>query len=131
MRRAALCALTAAALLAGCATAQRPDPLEPLNRKVFAFSEAVDAAVLKPTAEAYRAVLPTPAQIAVSNFFGNLKDAWSAVNLLLQGRVAFFIAMHHFGNFADFRFYRTGNNHTSTTAVYDDRTHITQIFSIC
>lgn len=88
MRRAALCALTAAALLAGCATAQRPDPLEPLNRKVFAFNEAVDAAVLKPTAEVYRAVLPTPAQIAVSNFFGNLKDAWSAVNLLLQGRVA-------------------------------------------
>lgn len=88
MRRAALCALTAAALLAGCATAQRPDPLEPLNRKVFAFNEAIDAAVLKPTAEAYRAALPTPAQIAVSNFFGNLKDAWSAVNLLLQGRVA-------------------------------------------
>jgi len=88
MRRAALCALTAAALLAGCATAQRPDPLEPLNRKVFAFNEAVDSAVLKPTAEVYRAVLPTPAQIAVSNFFGNLKDAWSAVNLLLQGRVA-------------------------------------------
>ncbi|MFM2342531.1 MAG: hypothetical protein RLZZ592_2184 [Pseudomonadota bacterium] len=88
MRRAALCALTAAALLTGCATAQRPDPLEPLNRKVFAFNEAVDEVVLKPAAQAYRAVLPSPAQLAVSNFFGNLKDAWSAVNLLLQGRIA-------------------------------------------
>lgn len=75
-------------LLTGCATAQRPDPLEPINRKVFAFNEVVDAAVMKPVAETYRAVLPTPAQLAVSNFFGNVKDVWSAVNLFLQGRFA-------------------------------------------
>lgn len=80
--------LCSVVVLTGCATAQRPDPLEPMNRKVFAFNEAVDAAVLKPVAQVYKAVLPSPVQLAVSNFFGNVKDAWSAVNLFLQGRFA-------------------------------------------
>lgn len=87
-RAALVSVLAGAVLLGGCATAQQPDPLEPLNRKVFAFNEAVDSAVLKPAAQAYKAVLPSPMQLAVGNFFGNLKDAWSAVNLLLQGRIA-------------------------------------------
>ena len=68
---------------------------------------------------------------SANNDAGDTQNLAKLRQMLLQGRVAFFIAMHHFGNFADFRFYRTGNNHTSTTAVYDDRTHITQIFSIC
>ncbi len=74
-------------LITGCATAQRPDPLEPFNRKVFAFNEGLDKAVLKPVATAYKAVLPSPVQTGVSNFFSNLGDPWSAVNLMLQGRV--------------------------------------------
>ncbi|WP_294000371.1 MlaA family lipoprotein [Sphaerotilus sp.] len=88
MRPVAAALLGSAALLAGCATAQHPDPLEPLNRKVFAFNEAVDGAVLKPVAQVYKAVLPSPIQLAVTNFFGNVKDAWSAVNLFMQGRFA-------------------------------------------
>ena len=88
MRRATAALVCSAVVLTGCATAQRPDPLEPMNRKVFAFNEAVDAAVLKPVAQVYKAVLPSPVQLAVSNFFGNVKDAWSAVNLFLQGRIA-------------------------------------------
>lgn len=88
MRPAASALVCSAALLVGCATAQRPDPLEPMNRKVFAFNEAVDTAVLKPAAQVYQAVLPSPVQLMVSNFFGNVKDAWSAVNLFLQGRFA-------------------------------------------
>jgi phospholipid-binding lipoprotein MlaA len=80
--------LCSAVVLSGCVTAQRPDPLEPLNRKVFAFNDAVDTAVLKPVAQVYKVVLPSPVQLAVSNFFGNVKDAWSAVNLFLQGRFA-------------------------------------------
>jgi phospholipid-binding lipoprotein MlaA len=80
--------LLSVAVLAGCATAQRPDPLEPMNRKVFAFNDAVDTAVLKPAAQVYKTVVPSPVQLAVSNFFGNVKDAWSAVNLFLQGRFA-------------------------------------------
>ncbi|MEX8494718.1 VacJ family lipoprotein [Sphaerotilus sp.] len=80
--------LCSVVLLAGCATAQRPDPLEPLNRKVFAFNEAVDKVALKPAAQVYEAVLPVSVQLVVSNFFGNVRDAWSAVNLFLQGRFA-------------------------------------------
>lgn len=73
-------------VLAGCATPQRPDPLEPMNRKVFAFNDAVDRAVLKPVATAYRDYVPQPVRTGVTNFVGNFKDVWSAVNLFLQGK---------------------------------------------
>jgi phospholipid-binding lipoprotein MlaA len=86
-----LCVLLAACATAlvidGCATAQKPDPLEPVNRQVFKFNEGVDKYVLVPTATAYRDVVPSPARTAIDNFFNNIKDAWSAVNLVLQGRL--------------------------------------------
>ena len=86
-RTALLAVLMGFALLAGgCATVQKPDPLEPVNRKVFAFNEGLDKVVLKPTATAYRAVVPAPARTGISNFFSNLAEPWSAVNLMLQGR---------------------------------------------
>lgn len=79
--------LGTAALLSGCATTHNPDPLEAVNRKTFAFNEGVDQVVLKPVATAYQAVVPTPVRTGVANFFANLGDPWSGVNLLLQGRV--------------------------------------------
>ena len=79
--------LGASALLSGCATTQNPDPLESVNRKTFAFNEGIDKVVLKPAATAYKAVVPTPVRTGVSNFFANLGDPWSGVNLMLQGRV--------------------------------------------
>lgn len=86
-RKRLLATLMASCLLAGgCATAQKPDPLEPVNRKFFAFNEGLDKVVLKPVASAYEAVVPSPARTGVSNFFSNLSDPWSAVNLMLQGR---------------------------------------------
>lgn len=72
--------------LQGCATPQNRDPLEPLNRKIFGFNEAVDNAVLKPVARGYDAVVPRPVQTGVSNAVNNVKDVWSAINLVLQGR---------------------------------------------
>lgn len=74
-------------LAAGCATTHPNDPLEPLNRKVFAFNDAVDRAVLEPTARAYRDVVPGPVRKGVSNFFGNIGDLWSAVNSFLQLKI--------------------------------------------
>lgn len=70
------------------ADAQAPisDPLEPFNRAMFRFNDAVDTVAVAPVARAYQQVTPTPVQIGVSNFFGNLRDAWSTVNLALQGR---------------------------------------------
>lgn len=84
------CALTSLAtgalMLQGCATTQNKDPLESFNRKVFSFNEAVDDAVLKPVATGYVAVTPKLMRTGVSNFVNNLKDVWSAINLVLQGR---------------------------------------------
>jgi phospholipid-binding lipoprotein MlaA len=65
---------------------QRLDPWEEWNRKVFAFNEKLDENVLKPVATAYSDVVPSPIRTGIDNFFGNIGDAWSAVNLLLQGR---------------------------------------------
>ncbi|HEY1391917.1 MAG TPA: VacJ family lipoprotein [Methylibium sp.] len=86
--RSAALALTL--LLSACATASRnpQDPLEPWNRKVFAFNESVDEHVLKPAATVYSNVVPRPVRTAADNFFGNVKDVWSAINLMLQGRFA-------------------------------------------
>ena len=64
------------------------DPWENLNRKVFAFNEAVDEAVLKPVAEAYRDVLPQLVRTGVGNVFGNFYDAWSVANQSAAGQGA-------------------------------------------
>ena len=74
-------------LITGCATgpnANRQDPLEPFNRGVYKFNDAVDRAVIKPVATVYRDVLPSPIRTGVNNFFSNLQDAWSVVNSALQ-----------------------------------------------
>ncbi|RZL09927.1 MAG: VacJ family lipoprotein [Rubrivivax sp.] len=81
-----LTALCAAALLQGCATPQNRDPLEPVNRKIFRFNEVLDDNVLKPVATGYDKVTPELVQIGIDNFVNNIKDVWSAVNLVLQGR---------------------------------------------
>ena len=85
-RRAAGCAMLAVALLAGCATTRQPDPLEKLNRATFAFNETVDQYVVAPPARVYRDAVPAPVRQSVTNFFNNLRDVWSAVNHVLQGR---------------------------------------------
>lgn len=85
-RSAAVVALVCGAALQGCATRQQPDPFENLNRQVFAFNETVDENVLQPVARGYVNVTPEPVRIGVRNFFNNLRDVWSTVNLFLQGR---------------------------------------------
>jgi phospholipid-binding lipoprotein MlaA len=85
--RAALAALPLFAL-GGCATTPGTtnDPFEGFNRSVFSFNEAVDNAVLKPVATGYQKVVPQFVRTSVDNFFANLGDAWSAVNLVLQAK---------------------------------------------
>jgi len=80
-------ALAALVLLPGCASgpnANPRDPLEPLNRSVSKFNDNLDSVLLKPVATAYKEITPAPVRTGVSNFFGNLGDAWSFVNSLLQ-----------------------------------------------
>lgn len=78
-----------ALLLSACVSVPHPnpeDPLESYNRTMFEFNEAVDKAVLKPVAQGYQAVVPSPVRTCVSNIFGNVGDVWSGFNSLLQGR---------------------------------------------
>jgi len=83
-----LAAMLLAISLTGCATGPDPrDPWEPWNRRVSDFNEQVDTLVLKPAAIVYREAVPPLARTGVSNFYGNLTDAWSAVNSLLQLKV--------------------------------------------
>jgi phospholipid-binding lipoprotein MlaA len=80
----------AIAALAGCATVNGPpnpkDPWEGFNRSMFAFNDGLDKYALKPVAEGYEKVIPSPIRTCVHNFFGNISDVWSAANQLLQGK---------------------------------------------
>lgn len=70
---------------AGCATGPDPrDPYEGFNRKVYAFNETVDKAVLKPVARGYVAVVPQVARKGVTNFFNNLGMVVTTFNDALQ-----------------------------------------------
>lgn len=76
-----------AGLLGGCATSGNPkDPIEGFNRAMYAFNEGVDTVVIKPVAQGYDAVLPSPVRTGVTNFFGNIADFFIGVNNLLQGK---------------------------------------------
>jgi hypothetical protein len=61
------------------------DPFEGFNRAMFAVNEGLDV-VVKPVAQGYDAVAPLPVKVVIGNFFGNIWDAWTAVNNLLQGK---------------------------------------------
>jgi phospholipid-binding lipoprotein MlaA len=83
----AACAAGVLVLATGCATgpnANPADPLEPLNRQVYRFNNALDDAILKPAATVYVKVLPSPVRTGVNNFFGNLSDVWSFANSVAQ-----------------------------------------------
>jgi phospholipid-binding lipoprotein MlaA len=87
-------ALVTLGMLAGCATtsgaaARDPyDPLEPLNRQVFAFNQFVDRAAIRPIARTYDEVVPGPVKTGVGNFFENLSTPIWAFNHVLQGDLA-------------------------------------------
>lgn len=96
-RSAAALVLAASLLAGGCATTGTPaptaaaarhpaDPFEAFNRKVFAFNDAIDRAVLEPVARAYRDTVPQLVRSGISNVLGNIGDVWSAANQFLQGK---------------------------------------------
>jgi phospholipid-binding lipoprotein MlaA len=84
----ALLALLFAITLSGCATtgSDPRDPWEGMNRKTYAFNDAVDRAVLKPVAQGYVKVFPGFAREGVSNFFENIEDIGTSLNNILQGK---------------------------------------------
>lgn len=89
LRLLSLCTALCLGLLGGCATtgAGDPrDPLEPVNRAIYSFNDGLDTVIIKPAAEVYQAVLPSPVRTGVSNVFSNLNDIIVMLNNLLQGK---------------------------------------------
>ncbi len=73
--------------LVGCAAPSGSDPRDPFesyNRSVTRFNDNLDEAVLKPVAQTYVQVTPSPVRTGVKNFFGNLGDVWSTLNNAMQ-----------------------------------------------
>jgi phospholipid-binding lipoprotein MlaA len=74
--------------LGACSSLGAPsgsDPLEPVNRAVFAFNSGVDTHVLAPVASFYKDTVPDEARQAVHNFSSNLGEPVTLVNDTLQG----------------------------------------------
>lgn len=87
-RLALAATLLVSGLLSGCATTGTSDPRDPLesvNRATFQFNDGLDRVVLAPVARGYTYVVPEPVRDCVGNVFGNMSDAWTAVNNLLEG----------------------------------------------
>jgi phospholipid-binding lipoprotein MlaA len=74
------------------------DPYESFNRGVYRFNDRLDRAVLRPTARAYRRVLPQFVRTSVGNFFSNIGDVRVVLNNTLQGK--FTTAYADFGRVA-------------------------------
>lgn len=80
------------ALLTGCATTggsagdTASDPLEGINRGVYAFNETLDDYALEPAARGWTRITTPGIRRSVGNFFDNLAYPGVVLNSLLQGK---------------------------------------------
>ncbi len=74
------------------------DPLQDVNVATFAATQAVDNAVVRPAARAYRGVVPKPVRSGIRNFLVNLTEPVIFLNFLLQLKPG--KAAETFGRFA-------------------------------
>lgn len=85
--------------LAGCATKppasdpealaaynQNDDPLEPLNRKLYAVNDTLDTYVLKPVAQGYAYVVPRPVRNHIGDVLTNLNTPVVFINDILEAK---------------------------------------------
>ena len=63
-----------------------PDPIEPLNRVMWAFNKGLMTGVIKPTSRVYRFVVVKPVRTGIGNFGNNLTYPGRLINNLLQGK---------------------------------------------
>jgi len=63
-----------------------PDPLERINRGLWAVNEAAMKGVIKPTAKVYRTLMPPTFRIGISNVGRNLQYPRRALSNILQER---------------------------------------------
>lgn len=74
-------------LLVACATPQNNyDPLESVNRPIFAVNKAIDDAVLRPVSKGYVEYIPPTLRKGVDNFFENIDDLFAVPAAMLQGK---------------------------------------------
>jgi len=62
------------------------DPIEPFNRAMYHFNDKFYFWILKPVAQGYKFLVPTPLRTGVKNFFYNLITPVRMVNCILQGK---------------------------------------------
>ena len=61
------------------------DPLEGLNRKIFAFNEVVDKNIVLPVVRRYHKHIPKLVRKSIHNFFSNISVPFSVINSVIQG----------------------------------------------
>jgi phospholipid-binding lipoprotein MlaA len=90
-----LCALLVVSAT-GCARSVNPetgykagihDPLEPVNRGVFAFNNVLDQVIINPICRVYNAIFPNFVRDGIQNFMRNISSPIIVANELLQGDV--------------------------------------------
>ena len=78
-------------LLAGCTAVPEGqeflDPHEESNRRSHEFNRGVDRILLRPSSQAYGAVIPQPVKRGIGNLASNLDQPRFVVNDLLQGEI--------------------------------------------
>ena len=62
------------------------DPLQPLNRQIYAFNDQLDRHIARPLAVHYVEKVPQPVRASYRSFRKNLDEPWNAANQLFQGR---------------------------------------------
>jgi phospholipid-binding lipoprotein MlaA len=62
------------------------DPWQPFNRRMHKVNSVLDRILLRPVAKVYARVTPNPVRKGVSNFFDNLQQPVTTLNLGLQGK---------------------------------------------
>lgn len=70
----------------GCATVEKPDPWEKLNRGTFQFNETLDKYAIEPVATAWDFVVPEVVQEGIDDFYTNLNMPIVLANDLLQAK---------------------------------------------
>src|SRR3546814_9956734 len=70
------------------AVAAENDPLEGLNRQIFAANLAVDTFLLRPAAVAYREIVPDFGKDVIRNLLNHLRTPLILINDLAQGEMA-------------------------------------------
>ena len=62
------------------------DPLQPLNRQIYALNDMLDRNIAPPLAVQYTEKVPGEVRGSYRQFRKNLGEPWNAVNQLIQGR---------------------------------------------